>query len=111
MMRRMGLVLVGVAALAGCSGRTAGVTRDSTATAAERGTRDSISAEEHMRRLGVTIDSLAGRARGADRRLQAGIVEQIERLRTQRDSTARALDRLRASGREGWDKAKVGTDS
>ena len=108
---RFTLLLIAFALACGCARRSTTATTSLDSTSASTTRADSVSAEEHFRRLGVEIDSLTLRVRGADAKLQAGLTAQIERLRTQRDSTAAALDRLRASGREGWERAKVGTDS
>ncbi len=97
--------------LAGCGRHQTTVTAGNHEATHAGTSSDSASAEARLRRLEVAIDSLSRQVTGADRRLRQGLVGQIERLRTQRDSTARALDRLRASGREGWELARVGTDS
>lgn len=106
-------MLLVVVALPSCSRRTTLAQSKSTGARAPVTVSavDSAAAEEHLRRLGRSIDSLALVARHADQRLQAGIVAELERLRTRRDSTARALDTLRARGRTGLERAKVGADS
>jgi len=73
--------------------------------------RDSAATEGRFRRINAEIDSLSQRVVSADLRVRVTLVQQIERLRSERDSTARRLEDLRAGGRDAWDHARAGTDS
>lgn len=68
-------------------------------------------ARGRLARLDAEIDSLGARVTNADRRIHDALVGRLERLRARRDSTARALDALERTGRQGWQAAKVHTDS
>lgn len=107
--------LVHIALLALLAGAASGCSRRVTgaggAMGAARANPDSLAAEERLRRLERSIDSLAAEAAHADRRLQAGIVTQLDLLRARRDSTAHELDLVRSRGRVGWERARFATDS
>ena len=108
--RLVACALVVAALSVGCARQE--TEEDTVATADSTGfRRDSAATERRFRRINDEIDSLSARVVSADRRVRVTLVQQIERLRNERDSTARRLDDLRAGGRDAWERAKVGTDS
>jgi uncharacterized coiled-coil DUF342 family protein len=91
--------------LAGCGVTT----RDTSTTTGAM--RDTTSMGARLVRLDEEIAQLAERARNADRKVQAVLTEEVAALKARRDSTARALDELKATGSETWDRAKEKGDT
>ena len=106
---RHGAMMVSIAALllvTGCAERTTTTSGDTTWSAPA-----DTAGRSRLARLDAEIDSLGARVTNADRRIHDALFGRLERLRARRDSTARAIDALERTGREGWRTAKVHTDS